>query len=172
MRRSASTKRAEDDPYTGDRTSSRHIPQSRLEKHAKHYCPRILCIWLESLQTRVLGGVSTRDVLLRHIPATPLWTDEPEIYQRGCRHDDLHRSQGNLFTTMTLDNAQEWLCTTEALTLTASTSIVLLRVYFRKVRLRRWKWSDWMNGMYCERRRVRGSLEDRDTVSGSLQRVD
>lgn len=51
---------------------------------------------------------------------------------------------------MTLDNAREWLCTTEALTLTASTSIFLLRVYSRKVRLRRWNWSDWMNGMYSE----------------------
>lgn len=49
---------------------------------------------------------------------------------------------------MTLDDAREWLYTTEALTLTASTSIILLRVYSRKVRLRRWNWSDWMNGMY------------------------
>lgn len=31
------------------------------------------------LQTRVLGGVSTRDVLFRHSPATPLWTDEAQI---------------------------------------------------------------------------------------------
>lgn len=80
-------------------------------------------------------------------------TDEPQIYQRGCRQDDLHRSQGNLFTTMTLDDAREWLYTTQALTLTASTSIILLRVYSRKVRLRRWNWSDWMNGKYSARER-------------------
>jgi hypothetical protein len=52
---------------------------------------------------------------------------------------------------MTLDDAREWLYTTQALTLTASTSIILLRFYFRQVRLRRWNWSDWMNGMYDER---------------------
>jgi hypothetical protein len=52
---------------------------------------------------------------------------------------------------MTLDDAREWLYTTQALTLTASTSIILLRFYFRQVRLRRWNWSDWMNGMYGER---------------------
>lgn len=70
MWRLASIERAEDDPCTGDRPLARHFQQSRLEKHARYCDPRILCIWLEGLQTRVLGGVSTRDVLLRRIPAT------------------------------------------------------------------------------------------------------
>ena len=92
--------------------------------------------------------VSIRDVFPRRIFAAD---NEPKIYQRGHPKDDLHHPQGDLSARMTIDNARTGLCTIEALTLTASTLIIFLRIYVRRWGLGRWDWSDWMNGMYSER---------------------
>lgn len=46
---------------------------------------------------------------------------------------------------MTVDSARAWLWVTVAVTFTASTLFVLLRVYARG-RSVHWKWSDWLNG--------------------------
>jgi hypothetical protein len=89
------------------------------------------------------------------------------IYQRGrlVLYDDLHCPPGNScttsydITTMTVGNAWAWLCTTEVLTPTASTFIILLRVYVRRVRLGRWDWSDWMNGMYSPKASISERLQ-------------
>lgn len=72
---------------------------------------------------------------------------EQLIYQRCLRvqSDDLHQQQGNLSGTMTVDSDQIGLASTVAVTLTASSVVILLRVYARR-RLPDWVCSDWLNG--------------------------
>jgi hypothetical protein len=69
--------------------------------------------------------------------------------------------QGNLSTTMTVDSAQVWLVATVAVTLTASSLLISLRVYARR-RLADWVCSDWLNG--------RSDFSDTLTVLADMDR--
>jgi hypothetical protein len=75
---------------------------------------------------------------------------QQEIYiSVAAWDDDLHWPQGNLFTTMTLDNARMRLWATVAVTFAGSSLIILLRVYVRvyaRGKSSHWVWCDWLNG--------------------------
>jgi hypothetical protein len=70
-------------------------------------------------------------------------------------------TQGNLPTTMTVDNARVLLVATVVVTFTASSLLISLRVYARR-RLVDWVCSDWLNG--------RSNFSDTLTVLADMDR--
>lgn len=125
-------------PLSGDRTVGRHVTQSRLQNHATH------CIFCNEVKAWVDGG-------LHQCPSSCRSRREHKTYnnEAACQGqawaDDLHWPQGNLFTTMTVDNARMRLVATMAVTFAGSSLCILLRVYARG-RLAGWVSSDWLNG--------------------------